>query len=310
MSDMRTPTIPYSPAIFNGIGTLQAATEAFEARKAKAPNLLDLFRRVFVESGKNNAFGISLLHKHFSISDHQVLVELNNVTAPWTIYASTMEQIRKTQTAEYEDGEIHATSWMVVPGGGKAARLMPFKFSFIPTGAGGTNRPFRNDANVPQHKDFVQAFADTIKRMDLQDVVALTAVPEGHFDGAVETTVEDKTILHLKGEHNVAPLDHSSGRKHNVQASFFWPTKSGGTIPAKAKGTGCEDWDTCRATVPEVMLKELEEWGEWEQLDELMALEELDDDMVVHCPRGCDPRDKWRVQSGRFSCETVLNRAL
>ncbi|KAK5096296.1 hypothetical protein LTR70_003065 [Exophiala xenobiotica] len=284
MSDMRTSTIPYSPAVFNGIGTLQAATEAFEARKAKAPNLLDLFRRVFVESGKNNAFGISLLHKHFSISDHQVLVELNNVATPWTVYASTMEQIQKTQTAEYEDGEIHATSWMVVPGGRKAASLMPFEFSFIPT--------------------------DTIKRMDLQDVVALTAVPEGHFDGAVETTIEDKTILHLKGEHNVASLDHSSGRKHNVQASFFWPTKSDGTIPAKAKGTGCEDRDTCRATVPEVLLKELEEWGEREHLEELMALEELDDDMVVHCPRGCDPRDKWRVQSGRFSCETVLHRAL
>lgn len=276
MSDIiRTSTIPYSPAIFNRIGTLHAATEAFEARKAKAPKLLDLFRRVFVESGKNNAFGISLLHKHFLISGHQVLVELNNVKAPWTVYASTMEQIQKTDTAEYEDGEIHATSWMIVPGGRKTARLMPFEFCFVPTGAGGSNRPFRNDANAPQHKDFAQAFADTIKRMDLQDVVALTAVPEGDFDGAVETTVGDKNVLHLKGEHNVASPHHPSDGKHNVQASYFWPTKSDGTIPGKAKGTGCEGWDTCKATVPEALLIELEEWGEWEQLEELMALEEL-----------------------------------
>jgi len=103
-------TISYAPAVFNKIGTLQGAIEISEARKAKNPNLLDLFRRVFMDYGKNNVFGISVLHKHFTISPQQVLVELNNVTATWTIYDLTIKQIQKYRTAEYEDGKIHATS--------------------------------------------------------------------------------------------------------------------------------------------------------------------------------------------------------
>lgn len=80
--------------------------------------------------------------------------------------------------------------------------------------------------------------------------------------------------------------------------------------PAKATMSGREGGETCKATVPKALLVELEEWGEWGQLHELMALEELDDDMVVHCPRGCDPRDKWRIQNGRFGCGAVSTRTL
>lgn len=90
-------SISYSPAVFDKIGTLQGAIEIFEAQKAKNPNLLDLFRRVFMDSGKNNAVEISLLHKHFTIPPRQVLVDLNNVTAPWTIYDLTINRFRSIE---------------------------------------------------------------------------------------------------------------------------------------------------------------------------------------------------------------------
>lgn len=174
---------------------------------------------------------------------------------------------------------------------------MPFEFAFVPIGAGGAERAIVNDVNSPEHRAFAQEFTNTIKRMDLQDVVALTIVPRAGFDGETETIMEDKNTLHLSGEHRLASPDHPSDGKHNVRTSFFWPTEFDSTILAKAKGTGCKGWDACRATVPEAPLRELEEWSELEKLKELKALEELDDDMVVHCLRGCDPRDRWWAQT-------------
>lgn len=88
---LNTPILPYSPVIFNEIRSLREAFEAIEAKEAEHPNLLDLFRQVFVSASKNNIFGISLLPKHFPISDHQVMVELNTVTSPWHVYSLTIE---------------------------------------------------------------------------------------------------------------------------------------------------------------------------------------------------------------------------
>lgn len=90
---------------------------------------------------------------------------------------------------------------------------MPFEFSFT---LAGTSRSVENGAGAPEHIDFAHAFADTIKRMGLQDVVALTAVPEIDFDEAVETTVGSKNILHLKGEHYVASPAYPMNGKHNI----------------------------------------------------------------------------------------------
>lgn len=252
MSELsKTPTMPYSSAIYNKIGNLEDAVRAFEAKKAKHPTLLNLFRQVFVEGNKNDAFGISLLHKHFSIFENQVLVETNNVTTPWRLSASTFDQLREKGYAEYEDSIIYPTSWMVVPAGptNKTAKLMPFEFAFSPEGAIGLPKIMHNNPSAPEHTGFAQDFANMIRTLDLQDVVALTALPEVDIDGAIETTIGNKNILRLKGEHNVASPDHPAEGKHNIQASFFWPTKPDGTIPIKAKGASCEGWDTCKATV-------------------------------------------------------------
>jgi len=100
---------------------------------------------------------------------------------------------------------------------GRSARPMPREFAFVPIGAGGTERAIRNDANALEHRAFAQEFANTIKRMDLQDVVALPIVPRADFDGESETTMEDKNTLYLSGEHRVASPDHPSDGKHNVR---------------------------------------------------------------------------------------------
>ena len=65
------------------------------------------------------------------------------------------------------------------------------------------------DHDFNQNQDFTRLFANTIKSPALQDVITLTRLHTIDIDGAVEKTVGNKTVLHLKGEHYVASQNTS-----------------------------------------------------------------------------------------------------
>ncbi|KAK5088218.1 hypothetical protein LTR05_002435 [Lithohypha guttulata] len=260
MEEFKYNMIPlsYSPRQVNKIKSLEESHSAFE-KANEAHELLAKLRELLIKYKKNDEFGFSLLHRHFplelDIDCKQLLVELDNVATPWALLDldmhtdidPTKHQLDVAGYIKYKNGVIHPTSWMVVETDGSIG-LMPYEFAFVP------NTSTFTKAITPAQlhsSDFIRAYVALVKQLELQDVVALTLLPDIDIDGAVEHTVGKANILTLRGQHNVASPEHPADEKHrhNIQASFFWPTNADGMVPYKAKGSDCEGWETCKATV-------------------------------------------------------------
>ena len=239
----------YRRILYNEIGTLEDAAKVVDATSTHGLQTHKQVRQLLVDHNKNDAFGISLLHRHFPLGPKQILVEMNNITTPWSMFTMGIAQLYAKGYTQFQEGIIYPTSWMIVaPEDGQTGGcgLMPYEFAFtfdwefVPDNL----NPFSRE-----NEAFVASFLDTVRQLGYEKHVALSLVPEVDVDGAIETTIGHANVLRLKGEHNVVSPAHPADSKHNIQASFFWPTQPDGTISQKAKGASCEGWDTCKATV-------------------------------------------------------------
>ena len=105
---------------------------------------------------------------------------------------------------------------------------MPYEFAFT---FDWDSPPEKLNPFSRENEAFVAGFVNTVKSFGLDKHIALTLVPEVDVDGAIETTIGHANVLRLKGEHNVVSPAHPADSKHNIQASFYWPTGPDGTIP-------------------------------------------------------------------------------
>ena len=125
-------TAPHSSNTFSEVGSLQTSVEAFERYKEQDPAILERLPKLVVDHKKNDVFCMSLLHKHFPISENQILVELDNVTTPRKVSSTDVAQLCTKGFPLYEDlskdGRIYPTSRAVTIN--EPLRLTPYEFAF------------------------------------------------------------------------------------------------------------------------------------------------------------------------------------
>lgn len=112
----------------------------FKEMQAKEP-LLGPIRQLFLDFGMHERYGVSLLHKHFSMEANQRLVDCRNISAPWTV------KISDIVVPKYE-GFIPRTFRFF------NGILAPFEFDFSPCSSHGDHdREFfdRISALLHQH---------------------------------------------------------------------------------------------------------------------------------------------------------------
>lgn len=243
----RIPMLPFCTETSNMFPNLQASNNALQQR---SPEILKNLRDILIINNQNGNFGFSLLHQHFPLKQYQILVELNNVTTPWTVSNADIADLHNHGFITYKTGVIVPTSWAFTNVSDSSILLMPYEYTYVEGGSA-------SDAILLQDRkytEFVDATTTALKQSELQGHIALTLLPDTEIDGAVETTIGEANIVRLRGEHNVASPFHASDCKHSheIQASFFWPTEEGGKIPMKAKGSKCDSMDTCKCTVEDL----------------------------------------------------------
>lgn len=167
---MATQVITYTPESFNKkILHLHAAGDELHSRNGV--DVIKTTGRALLEKyGLVSTFGICLLHRHFDLEPHEILVEWNHVSVPY------QNAGYGTQTSD----QIQPQAWMMT---GDRGTWMPYEFGFYP------NEDSEGiDISDPKYGEFLKEFEEQMTAAGLEKVVGLRKWPGDGFKGGIEFT--------------------------------------------------------------------------------------------------------------------------
>jgi hypothetical protein len=163
---------PYSAQHFNAIPDIHDARDTFAAKAGRA--FVDaVFIPLVKKHGLEDKVGLSLLHRHFALEDGENLVELNNISTPWSA--------DNNETSLPVGGQILPTAWLIQDG-----KFMPYEFYFTPVNCSFSFKSI--DLTDPNIRGFLEDFVEAVKDADLDGLVSLRLSPQGNFDKTLEVT--------------------------------------------------------------------------------------------------------------------------
>lgn len=104
--------LPYAVEHYNSLPELCVAKEQFESARA-SDILFTEVRQAFVKHHVENTLGIALLHNHFLLEQHEMLVNVDSVAVPWD-----------TTSGGTELAGVSASAWRFTNQG-----LAPYEFA-------------------------------------------------------------------------------------------------------------------------------------------------------------------------------------
>lgn len=87
---MTLQVLPYAVEHYNSLPELGAAKEQFESTRA-SDILFTEIGQAFMKHHVENTLGIALLHNHFLLERHEMLVNVDSVAVPWDTTSGAME---------------------------------------------------------------------------------------------------------------------------------------------------------------------------------------------------------------------------
>ncbi|KAI8630195.1 hypothetical protein F5Y19DRAFT_474579 [Xylariaceae sp. FL1651] len=152
--------------VFNGLSTLSQANQVLQKRLAVLGNRKDLheLKDIFERYGTSSEVGLSLLHKHFTINEGEMVVEFGHVSTPWPVPPS----------GQVAGGHVVPRSWRFMNG-----RLVPYEFGF--------NHPAQSEykeSHLPS--GFVEEVAVFLSDTCLDDVLGICAIGNAELEGRIE----------------------------------------------------------------------------------------------------------------------------
>ena len=87
---MTLPILPYAVEHYNSLPELHVAKEQFESTQASDILFTDI-GQAFLKHHVENTLGIILLHNHFLLEQHEMLVSVDSVAVPWDTTSGAME---------------------------------------------------------------------------------------------------------------------------------------------------------------------------------------------------------------------------
>jgi hypothetical protein len=175
-------SLVYTPSTYDALPSLLHAASEYERRNASTI-LNESIRPLFLDSNLYEKYGVSLLHKHFSMDPTERLVEFHNTSTPWLIGKEKAEA-----TFRHHDGFIVPRTFSFkndVDG-----LPMPYEFAFT------YDEPKAfTDAEIA----FFKAFATLLVAYSLQDVIGICTLNLQSDNFPLEIT-EGRANIMIKGD--------------------------------------------------------------------------------------------------------------
>ncbi|KAK2591795.1 hypothetical protein QQS21_010496 [Conoideocrella luteorostrata] len=152
--------------IFNSLTTLSESNQVLNQRLVALGPGSDLaeLRDIFQRFDATESIGLALLHKHFSISPGERVVEFGHVSTPWPVPAD----------GKVAGGYVVPRSWRFWNG-----NLEPYEFGF--------NHPGQEDyEDVLLPVDFVEQLRAFLSKTNLLDVLGVCVIGAAEIVGRIE----------------------------------------------------------------------------------------------------------------------------
>ncbi|KAJ5911351.1 uncharacterized protein N7473_000654 [Penicillium subrubescens] len=202
--------LPYDVGAFNKLPSLNEAHTQFMAMNGLKV-LEEFLHSLFLRYQMTEKFGMTLLHSHFVLNDHEILVEANGTSTPWDLRGADPTP---TGFAKY-DGAIKPSSWMVTDD-----HLRAFEFYFDPN----TGTP-----GIDPSVSFVEDLSTILKANNLSNVLGLYQIADAST-GQIEVT-EGRANVTFPFD-KVAHPDVINSDKY-IQTSWQFPSTSTGKPQAR-----------------------------------------------------------------------------
>lgn len=148
---------PYSSSAFNTLPSLHGASAEFKERNT-AELMNSVLADVFIKHHINDILGVQLLHRHFSLSNDERLVDVGKASVPWSNHGSNALDLR-----------IIPVSWAF-----EGDSYRPYEFKFIPpTQAKGSQAELQEPA---MQEAFLVEFNEALKTHNLQGVLGIRSL--------------------------------------------------------------------------------------------------------------------------------------
>ena len=217
-----TLVAPYSHDFFHQIqdvGDVMGELKTKDSNAFVHTTLAPIFKKHYLEE----VLGVGLVHRHFSISPNEKLVEFNNITTPWSgIKLSSNHSAKIPNSA---NGLVTETSWVLDAND----KWMPFEFSFDPQGT--TTVVNLEDA---QYQEFLREYTTALKQNGFDKILGLTAWPGAGYTGGLEFCSGRGNIV-LTPDQTTA----EDGNANNVQTAWFWHPEWLQPYKGKKKSNRC-----------------------------------------------------------------------
>lgn len=205
---MATPVLPYTVEHYNFLPELQVAQSQFEYARV-SDILFTEIGKAFVKHHVENVLGVVLLHNHFLLEPHEMLVSVDSVAVPWD-----------TRAGAKELGTVNATAWRFTGNG-----IAPYEFAHaapeIPLDCESMQR-------------FFLEFGAILARRNLANILGICALNEKPID-------RPATIEFTSGRANITlPFDIAPTDGNNIDA--MWQFSSDQLASSPRIGQIYEGW--------------------------------------------------------------------
>ena len=217
-----TLTTPYSHDSFHQIQDIEDIKEQLNQKHGDAfvnTTLAPIFKKHDVEE----VLGVGLVHRHFSISPNEKLVEFNNITSPWS--GIKLGSNHSAKIPNSANGLVTETSWALDAND----KWMPFEFSFDPHGT--TTIVNLEDA---KYQAFLQEYTTALQENGFDKVLGLTAWPGAGYTGGLEFCSGRGNIVLTPDQ-----TTNEDGDANNIQTAWFWHPEWLQPYKGKKKSNRC-----------------------------------------------------------------------
>ncbi|KAK2598487.1 hypothetical protein N8I77_011900 [Diaporthe amygdali] len=156
-----TAALAYTPESNDTLPILKAAHEIFTEKSARDVldgAILDLSEQ-YPEACQK--FGPQLLHRHFSMTNSEILVEIERTSTPWHVK-------NLGNNATVMQGRVFPRSWRL-SADSESPKFKPYEFRYVLNG----EKPLANP-NDPENEAFVEKLTDILKKYSLENVLCIT----------------------------------------------------------------------------------------------------------------------------------------
>lgn len=156
-------TLSYTPESYNTLPTLKAAHKTFtekSARQVLDGEILDLFEQY---PDARQKFSLQLLHRHFSMTNSEILVEVERTSTPWHV-----KNLGKDSSVM--QGRVFPRSFRL-NADSNAPRFKPYEFRYVLDG----EEPLA-DPKDPENEAFTENLVGILKKHSLENVLGINAL--------------------------------------------------------------------------------------------------------------------------------------